>query len=75
MAPPAPRATGRSGAQPQRFTLRFKNGQLLRHQDGLTLAQFRSDGRLASFWPETTQCASPRQRPIFDPTVHPLVYG
>ncbi len=71
----APRPTGRSGAEPQRFTLRFRNGQLLRHQDGLTLAQFRSDGRLASFWVETSETPTPRQRPVFDPTVHPLVYG
>ncbi|MCP9791811.1 hypothetical protein KBZ20_07610 [Vulcanococcus limneticus Candia 3F8] len=75
MALRAPRPTGRSGAEPQRFTLRFKNGQLLRHQDGLTLAQFRSDGRLAAFWPETSETPTPRQRPVFDPTVHPLVYG
>ncbi len=30
------------------FTLRFKNGQLLKHQDSLSLSQFRSDGRLAA---------------------------
>lgn len=30
-----------------RYTLVFKNGQVLRHQDSLDLAQFRSDGRLA----------------------------
>ena len=29
------------------YTLKFKNGQVLRHQDLLALSQFRSDGRLA----------------------------
>lgn len=38
---------------PERYTLVLKNGQLLRHQDLFTLVQFRSDVRLASFWPET----------------------
>jgi hypothetical protein len=36
-----------SRLQPQRYTLVFRNGQLLRHQDGLTLVQYRSDARLA----------------------------
>ena len=36
-----------------RYTLKFKNGQLLRHQSPLILAQFRSDIRLAGFWPES----------------------
>ena len=35
-----------------RYTLKLKNGQLLRHQSPLILAQFRSDIRLAGFWPE-----------------------
>ncbi|MCP9848497.1 hypothetical protein KBY88_01495 [Cyanobium sp. Morenito 9A2] len=33
----------------------LKNGQLRRHQDSATLAQFRSDVRLASFWVESAQ--------------------
>jgi hypothetical protein len=33
--------------QPQRYTLVFRDGQLLRHQDALTLVQYRSDARLA----------------------------
>jgi len=32
--------------QPQRYTLVFRDGQLLRHQDALTLVQYRSDARL-----------------------------
>lgn len=36
----------------QRYTLEFRNGELLRHQDPLTLAQFRSDARLARVHPE-----------------------
>ena len=40
-------------AQPQqRYTLVFHNGELLRHQDPLALAQFRSDARLADVRPE-----------------------
>jgi hypothetical protein len=41
----------------QHYTLLFKNGQQLRHQEPLALAQFRSDGRLERFWlepPSTT---------------------
>jgi len=30
------------------YTLKFKNGQVIKHQDLLALCQFRSDGRLAS---------------------------
>jgi hypothetical protein len=30
-----------------RYTLVFRNGEILRHQDSLALAQFRSDARLA----------------------------
>lgn len=36
----------------QRYTLQFKNGQQLRHQEPIALAQFRSDGRLERFWLE-----------------------
>jgi len=30
------------------YTLQFKNGRVLKHQDPLALSQFRSDGRLAT---------------------------
>jgi hypothetical protein len=30
----------------------LRNGQLLRHQDGLALAQYRSDARLVEVRPE-----------------------
>jgi hypothetical protein len=36
----------------QRYTLEFRNGELLRHQDPLSLAQYRSDARLARVHPE-----------------------
>jgi len=36
----------------QRYTLVFLNGELLRHQDSLALAQYRSDARLAQVHPE-----------------------
>lgn len=36
----------------QRYTLEFRNGELLRHQDPLSLAQYRSDARLARVYPE-----------------------
>ena len=42
------------GAPPERYTLQFKNGRQLRHQDHITLAQFRSDGRLESYWLEAS---------------------
>ena len=42
-----------------RYTLQFKNGQLLRHQGPLELAQFRCDGRLASVWQEPCPIADP----------------
>lgn len=29
-----------------RYTLVFRNGELLRHQDSLSLAQYRSDARV-----------------------------
>ena len=37
-------------AQPhlQRYTLVFRNGELLRHQDPLAVAQYQQDARLAS---------------------------
>ncbi len=38
--------------QLQRYTLVFSNGELLRHQDPLALAQYRSDARLAQVHPE-----------------------
>jgi hypothetical protein len=34
------------------YTLKLKNGTLLRHQSPLILAQFRADIRLEGFWPE-----------------------
>jgi hypothetical protein len=36
----------------QRYTLEFRNGELLRHQDPLALAQYRSDARLVRVHPE-----------------------
>jgi len=36
-----------SQTKPQRYTLVFRDGQLLRHQDALALVQYRSDARLA----------------------------
>jgi hypothetical protein len=35
-----------------RFTLVFRNGERLLHQDPIALAQFRCDGRLAAVWRE-----------------------
>jgi len=43
--------------QPQRYTLVFRDGQLLRHQDALTLVQYRSDARLAEVRPEVSVAA------------------
>jgi hypothetical protein len=43
--------------QPERYTLVLRNGQLLRHQDGLALAQFRSDARLLKVLPEPANAA------------------
>ena len=31
----------------QRYTLVFRNGELLRHQDSLVMAQYRQDARLS----------------------------
>lgn len=36
------------------YTLKFKNGQILKHQDLLALCQYRCDGRLASYLSEAT---------------------
>lgn len=44
--------THSSQPQPQRYTLVFRDGQLLRNQDVLTLVQYRSDARLAEVRPE-----------------------
>jgi len=41
-----------SSNKEERFTLVFKNGQRLLHQDPIALAQFRFDGRLAAVWKE-----------------------
>lgn len=41
-----------SQSQQQRYTLVFRNGELLRHQDPLALAQYRCDARLARVEPE-----------------------
>ena len=42
-----------SRPQPQRYTLVFRDGQLLRHQDEFSLVQYRSDARLAAVRPES----------------------
>jgi len=39
----------RNSSQVQHFTLILKNGRLLKHQTSLSLAQFRSDARLAGY--------------------------
>lgn len=44
-------------SSPPRYTLQFRNGQLLQHQGPLALAQFRYDGRLACFWLEVDSSA------------------
>jgi hypothetical protein len=36
----------------QRYTLQFKNGRQLRHQEPIALGQFLSDGRLDAYWLE-----------------------
>jgi len=43
-----------SAPQPQRYTLVFRDGQLLRHQDEFSLVQYRSDARLAAVRPEAS---------------------
>ena len=40
--------------QPQRYTLVFRDSQLLRHQDEFSLVQYRSDARLAAVRPEAS---------------------
>ena len=44
-------------SHPQRFTLVFRNGELLRHQDPLAVAQYLADARLADVHSE-----APRRR-------------
>jgi hypothetical protein len=47
------RDQGRRTASTQtRYTLLFRNGELLRHQDPLTVAQFCADARLLQVQPE-----------------------
>jgi len=46
-----------SQTKPQRYTLVFRDGQLLRHQDALTLVQYRSDARLVEVRPEVPLAA------------------
>jgi hypothetical protein len=41
-----------SESQLQRYTLVFRNGELLRHQDPISLAQYRADARLLRVEPE-----------------------
>ena len=36
------------------YSIRLKNGRVLRHQAPLALAQFQSDIRLAGFWLESS---------------------
>ena len=43
-----------STPQPQRYTIVFRDGQLLRHQDEFSLVQYRSDARLAAVRPESS---------------------
>ncbi|PZV00854.1 hypothetical protein [Cyanobium sp. ULC084] len=49
----------RSRPSSERYTLVFKNGDRLLHQDGIALAQFRFDGRLASVWREPAGLVMP----------------
>jgi hypothetical protein len=44
-----------SKPQPQRYTLVFRDGQLLRHQDEFSLVQYRSEARLAAVRPESAE--------------------
>jgi hypothetical protein len=51
------------------FTIVFKNGQRLLHQDPMSLAQFRFDARLAAVLkepttPRTTSCIQLRRRDL-----------
>lgn len=45
-------------ALPQHYTLVFRNGERLRHQDPLALAQYRSDARLLRVIPEDQRPAA-----------------
>lgn len=47
-------------SQPQqhRYTLVFRNGQLLHHQDPLSVAQYRSDARVLRIEEETLRDAA-----------------
>lgn len=42
-----------SQPQQRRYTLVFRNGQLLQHQDPLSIAQYRSDARVLRIEEET----------------------
>jgi len=42
----------RTGTLQISYTLEFHNGRILRHQGPLEVAQYRSDGRVASIRPE-----------------------
>lgn len=51
----------RTSTSKELFTLVFKNGERLLHQDPIALAQFRFDARLAAVWREpATPVFSPR---------------
>jgi hypothetical protein len=41
-----------SQSHQQRYTLVFKNGELLRHQDSLSVAQYQQDARLVQIQAE-----------------------
>jgi hypothetical protein len=60
MAQPIP-PPRRSSTTTDRFTLVFKNGERLLHQDPIALAQFRFDGRLAAVWRESVAPVSARR--------------
>ena len=47
-----PRLALASESRIQRYTLVFRNGELLRHQDPISLAQYRADARLLRAEPE-----------------------
>lgn len=47
-----------SESQLQRYTLVFRNGELLRHQDPISLAQYRADARLLRVEPEAQSRAA-----------------
>jgi hypothetical protein len=63
MTPTSPRRfLGTTAPAQALYTLQFKNGHILRHQDSLTLSQFQSDGRLASIYREEE-----REKPFPNP--------